>query len=1083
MLENNAVIFFTDNKERYARLIEMLDLNSDLHLCTFSSDSWTDIDFYSSRNVAFVMDEIPHTKESIWILSKLFEGGLFSEIPILFTNFDAMYEFEKSGFSAFAYDVFPEPFDYELAYRRFQNIAEIRQLKFQIYNLSQIHTKRILNQTNKLKEQSARMQAMNYDLVELLVAAIESRDLESGQHIKRIRYFTKALVDSVMTDCPEYNITKEQAEYIFYASSVHDIGKIAIPDAIMLKPGRLTEDEFEIMKTHTVRGYTLLNMLDGIDADNQYFKYCQEICHYHHERWDGRGYPDGLVGDETPISAQIVAVCDCYDALTSSRPYKAAMSHDEAVDLIMSGGCGQFSPKLMKSFANSLSAFAKIESELKSVDSNLSQPKVSPVTERKVVKEQGSTYNKTEDSVLNGYDVIFEANIKKGYFNIVRGDWGVFYPYVPKNFTEAVSQCLKVCHPADAARFASKVNIEAFNELCKQGKEKVRVEFRIIKNDMEYLAVGFIIFETDDNKELVGLNGVFNVYDSDEMLADIKRGFGVTDSLTGLPLQKQFEVDVNSYIKDNIKSTDVLIHIDIDNMSACNHIFGYEYGNVLIKEFASKLRSLSSKDIIIGKAASDKFYLFYKNMTNYAETAVFIENLHKLLQKPYKTANESGVFTASMGISRYPNDGKDFKALAIAAEYAAKTAKSSGGNSYSFFNASMQNLANFQGDDLNYQSKSDNPFFVPVVDAKSGELICYDYVSFSCFDSEAQMSTEAFYAISQKNKKAKSLDMLSIKSLLYTLIGQRDNGRKLPPIALYTMFCADDIASLLQELKTFVSENDCSGIDFTILFPQSILDEMSSMRLKNFSGFMHKLGFKIGIYMIGARCLHNNCFNYNVFDRFVVKSEYIAHSIGSNGNLKYCTDTLAILKKFVDVLSVPNKVSDYEKNLIFESGFSDFSVSEDTIEGIGEVINDYKKRSRFRRKSQEKERGILTQIDPAVAFYDVLKSGLVWVFYDIKTDKVSVTSNANDVFGYDIFEGAERESITSVLDMVHPDDVPTVMEKIAYAEMSLNVVSFEVRIATGVAKSLYKTFCVTIICAVDASGKPLRYQVTLSKKS
>ncbi len=307
-MKNNSVVFFTDHKDNHKRLIDMLDVNTNLSVCSYSSDSWANVDFYSNKNICFVIDEMPQDKEAIWIISKLSEDGLFAEVPILFTSYDAMYEFDKSGFASFAYDVLPDPFDYEIAYRRLMNIAEIRQLKLQIYNLTQIHTKRILNQANKLKEQSAKMQTMNYDLVELLVAAIESRDLESGQHIKRIRFFTKALTDAVMELYPEYGITKEQAEYIFYASSVHDIGKIAIPDAIMLKPGRLTPDEYEIMKTHTTRGYNLLNMLDGISEQNQYFKYCQEICHYHHERWDGRGYPEGLKGDETPISAQIVAL-------------------------------------------------------------------------------------------------------------------------------------------------------------------------------------------------------------------------------------------------------------------------------------------------------------------------------------------------------------------------------------------------------------------------------------------------------------------------------------------------------------------------------------------------------------------------------------------------------------------------------------------------------------------------------------------------------------------------------------------------------------------------------------------------------
>lgn len=1088
-MKNNSVIFFTDNKEKHSRLIEMLELNTELSLCTYSSDSWTDIDFYSNNNVAFVMDEIPHTKESSWILSKLSEACLFAEVPILFTSFDAMYEFEKSGFASFAYDVFPEPFDYELAYRRLQNMSEIRQLKFQIFNLSQIHTKRILNQANKLKEQNARMQTINYDLVELLVAAIESRDLESGQHIKRIRFFTKALTEAVMAACPEYEITKEQAEYIYYASSVHDIGKIAIPDAIMLKPGRLNQNEFEIMKTHTTRGYALLNMLDGIDAQNPYFKYCQEICHYHHERWDGRGYPDGLVGDETPISAQIVAVCDCYDALTSHRPYKSAMSHDEAVDLILAGGCGQFSPKLMKCFESVLPEFARIENELKSETPKLPEEKLYFNSEVPVVEEinRACEFSECEESVLSGHDIIFEANVKKGYFNVVRGEWTWLFPYVPKNFTEAIAQCLRICHPADAARFATKVNLEAFSELCKAGKRKTRIEFRVIRDGVEYLAVGFIIFVPDENNQLVGLNGVFNIYDNDEMLADIKRGFGVTDSLTGLPLQKQFEIDVNSYLKDNIQSKNLLIHIDIDNMSTCNNIFGYEYGNVLIKEFASKLRGVSSKDKIVGKAASDKFYLFVKNITNQAEVAVFIENLHNLLKKPYKTATESGVFTASMGIARYPNDGKDFKSLAIASEFAAKTAKMNGVSSYAFFNSSMQNLASYSitDDGLNSEKQKGEyePAFIPVVDAKTGDLVCYDFLPYYSNNSATNISTEAFFELNRNDKNAKNLSIVSIKSLLYMLIGLKKTGKKLPPVSVYTMFTGDDLPSLLQELKTFVSENDCEGIQLTILIPQTILEEINVSRLKNISGFIHKLGFGLGVYLLGAKYIHNYCHIYDIFDRYVVKSEYIAHAVCSNGNLKYCADTLGILKKFVKDLTVPSHVSDYEKQLMFKGGFSEFSSTEEPVVGLNALVSDYSKRSMKKTKAKEGKRDIITELDPSVAFYDILNCGLIWLVYDIKRQRISITPNASHIFGFDIFEMSEEDNLSSVLRCIHPDDVQFVIEKISQVRMNLDIVFFEVRIGTGPDRNIYKKFNVSVICSLDDNGSPARFQVTLSEKS
>ena len=134
-MQNNSVIFFTDFKDKHHRLLDMLKSNYTVDVCTYKAESWTDIDFYSNNNIAFVLDNIPQTKEADWILSKLSEDGLFANTPILFTSYEAMYDFENSGFVCFAYDVLPEPFDYDLAYRRFQNLYEISQLKSQIYNL------------------------------------------------------------------------------------------------------------------------------------------------------------------------------------------------------------------------------------------------------------------------------------------------------------------------------------------------------------------------------------------------------------------------------------------------------------------------------------------------------------------------------------------------------------------------------------------------------------------------------------------------------------------------------------------------------------------------------------------------------------------------------------------------------------------------------------------------------------------------------------------------------------------------------------------------------------------------------------
>jgi putative two-component system response regulator len=141
------------------------------------------------------------------------------------------------------------------------------------------------------------------------------------------------------------------------AAALHDVGKIAIPDAILLKPGKLTDEEFSLMKTHCARGCSILEQTPEY-WDTNYLSVCMDICRHHHEKYDGRGYPDGLAGDEIPIAAQIVSIADCYDALTTERPYKKAFSHEKACDMILNGECGCFSPELLDCFRACLDAFA-----------------------------------------------------------------------------------------------------------------------------------------------------------------------------------------------------------------------------------------------------------------------------------------------------------------------------------------------------------------------------------------------------------------------------------------------------------------------------------------------------------------------------------------------------------------------------------------------------------------------------------------------------------------------------------------------------------------------------------------------------
>ncbi|HEY9061283.1 MAG TPA: HD domain-containing phosphohydrolase [Pseudobacteroides sp.] len=195
------------------------------------------------------------------------------------------------------------------------------------------------------KQQEARN--TNNRLIEVLSSVVESRDVESGNHIQRIKGMTKVLLTSIMENYPEYGLSQEQIEIMSSAATMHDIGKIAIPDNILLKPGRLTVEEFEVMKEHTIRGCKIINSASVIQ-DEEYYKYCYDICRHHHERYDGKGYPDGLKGDDISIVAQVVSVVDVYDALISRRCYKEAYEEGKVFDMILNGECGVFNPKLIE---------------------------------------------------------------------------------------------------------------------------------------------------------------------------------------------------------------------------------------------------------------------------------------------------------------------------------------------------------------------------------------------------------------------------------------------------------------------------------------------------------------------------------------------------------------------------------------------------------------------------------------------------------------------------------------------------------------------------------------------------------------
>ncbi|MCR5421681.1 MAG: HD domain-containing protein [Lachnospiraceae bacterium] len=289
-------------------------------------------------------------------LRKLEERGLLDKMPVLFINEREAADLEHSPTKMGIYDFVHKPFVAEIVKRRVSNLTELFIYKRGLEQKVESQMVTMNKQFKLLKMQQAELAKSKQNIVDILATVVECRSLESGDHINRIKAYTEIIAKQMLHDYPETGLDEKMVEIIVSASALHDIGKIAIPDSILNKPGKLTKDEFEFQKSHTIRGADIVNNISGI-WDEDYARICYEICRYHHERYDGRGYPDGIKGDSIPISAQCESVADVYDALVTESVYRAAYSTEEAFNMIVRGEAGVFSPKILEAFRKTREEF------------------------------------------------------------------------------------------------------------------------------------------------------------------------------------------------------------------------------------------------------------------------------------------------------------------------------------------------------------------------------------------------------------------------------------------------------------------------------------------------------------------------------------------------------------------------------------------------------------------------------------------------------------------------------------------------------------------------------------------------------
>ncbi|MBR4667742.1 MAG: response regulator [Butyrivibrio sp.] len=308
------------------------------------------MDEQKDRLAAILLDIVMPEMDGYAVLEAMQEkDNLNDSIPVLMITADTSTEAERTSYQKGAADVIHKPFDPVIVDKRVSRTVELYDHKKNLESQVDDQTRVLKKQFIYLKKQEEKLRKSNERVIDTIATIVEFRSMESSYHLKRIKGFVRILAVTAMNNYPELKLTPHLVDVITQASAMHDIGKISVPDSILLKPGRLSNEEFEVMKSHTTRGGEVIEMIKDVQ-DKEYYEIMLDICRHHHERYDGNGYPDGLKGDQNSIAAQLTAISDVYDALVSDRVYKAAYSVDKAYEMIKNGECGVFSPKILACF-------------------------------------------------------------------------------------------------------------------------------------------------------------------------------------------------------------------------------------------------------------------------------------------------------------------------------------------------------------------------------------------------------------------------------------------------------------------------------------------------------------------------------------------------------------------------------------------------------------------------------------------------------------------------------------------------------------------------------------------------------------
>ena len=674
--EKQKILIVDDSEMNRSILADILEEDFEIIEACDGVEAVNHMRSYGVELSLVLLDIVMPRMDGFAVLTTMNSYKWIQDIPVIMISAESSSAYMIKALELGATDYIQRPFDAMVVRRRVLNTIMLYAKQRKLVDLveQQIYEKE--------KEQSL--------MINILSHIVEFRNGESGLHVLHIHTMTEIILQDLLRCTDKYKITQQDIGLITTASALHDIGKIAIDDKILNKPGRFTPEEYEIMKKHSAYGADMLANMPAYQNE-PLVKVAKEICRWHHERYDGKGYPDGLVGDEIPISAQVVALADVYDALTSERVYKPPYSHERAIEMISNGECGTFNPILIE-VLNHISD--KIQSELRGASvSGQSLRNIRRVTQNVIAKKELGVSNRTLE--------LLEREREKYRFIASLSNELLFEVYLNPtsvNFMDEQAAQLGVDMVID-----DPLNDEKL--LSCTGKETLLVFRNRIMEATHDKPVFFMDCDVKMNGSLchcrISAMAQFDYNDEKDdydlagaicKLEDISKDYArltaleraaTNDGLTGLYNHAHAKLLAEHILNVNPEGDYVLVMIDLDDFKGCNDNYGHMFGDEVLKSFTAQMQKALPSNGFAARIGGDEFMIFWEDKGSTQEEVDALFNSLKEVFKKNKTS-------ASMGIATTKDASHDFSELFRCADTALYTTKENGKGAYLYYTRDMK---------------------------------------------------------------------------------------------------------------------------------------------------------------------------------------------------------------------------------------------------------------------------------------------------------------------------------------------------------------------------------------------------------